>query len=588
MKFIFDNEFTEKVKELIGKPKILENLNQLFELQTGIEKFFHNYNDFTEFLNFHISGHKNIREDLGDFQTPLHLTDKICEYFLNVGVFPEVILEPTCGAGNFILSAIKIFPSLRHIYCVEIQPEYEWLFKLNILMLSLEQKINLKIEFYRDNIFTHSFSDRFLNFLKHRKKKNFLILGNPPWITNSELSLLNSRNLPSKSNLKSVKGLEAMTGSANFDIAESIILKLIQTFSFTNGILGMLCKTNVVKNIVRDMPKLKLKLSNLHSLSIDSKKEFKISADSSLLLTKLGEIAENHCTISSLYEPNKILKKFGWFEEKFVSDIDTYKEHKDIDGKSEVEWRQGVKHDAIDVMVLIQEKDGNYSNGQGDLVNIEDDLLYPFVKGSNLRDFIIRDTKLRIIITQKYLNHNNNHIEKRYPKTWNYLNFHSEKLEARKSKIYKNSKYKFSIFGIGDYSFKPFKIAIAGFYKKPIFTLLLPVYGKPIMVDDTCYQIAFDNLGNAFFTWILLNLNDTINFLSSIVFLESKRPFTKKVLMRINLMNLAEKTRYTELKDFYDKELRFHYDFSFNENDYKKYKQNFKEKLMYIPINSFF
>ena len=590
MKLIFDNQFIEKVKHLIGKHKKLEDLNQFLELQTGIKNFFYNYNDlndFKKFLNVYTYRNKNRRADLGDFQTPLDLTDKICEYFIKIGVYPEVILEPTCGGGNFIISAIKCFPSLKYIYCVEIQPFYEWLFKLNILKLSFEKNIDLKIEFYRDNIFTHRFSGRFLNLLK-KKNCSFLIIGNPPWITNTELSLLNSKNLPIKSNIKKVKGLEALTGSANFDIAESIILKIIQTFNFTRGTLGMLCKATVMKNIVRDIDNLNLKLSNLHCLNINSKKEFSIATDSGLFFANLGKVSEKYCITSSLYEPEKVIRKFGWFNKKFVSNIDIYKNYKDLDGESPLEWRQGVKHDAIDIFILTEENEGFYSNGLGNLVDIEDDLLYPFVKGSDLREYVIRDTKLKVVITQKFLNQNTNYISKQYPKTWKYLTLHSDKLDARKSKIYRNSKNKFSIFGIGDYSFKPFKIAIAGFYKKAIFALLFPVNGKPIIVDDTCYQIGFENFRDAILTWILLNLNDVKDFLSSIIFIENKRPYTKKVLMRIGLLKLLDRISFIELKDFYDKNLRFYCEYRLNEKEYEKYKHKFNKNLINTHIDSFF
>ena len=41
------------------------------------------------------------------------------------------------------------------------------------------------------------------------KKGGFdVIIGNPPWITNSELSKLSSWNLPEKYNVKKIKGLE--------------------------------------------------------------------------------------------------------------------------------------------------------------------------------------------------------------------------------------------------------------------------------------------------------------------------------------------------------------------------------------------
>ncbi len=573
-----DKEFFKKVENILTEYDNINELNNYLKRKTGILNFFKNHDDRKDFQEYmkKLNGIRKKEEDLGDFQTPLRLTEKICNYFLNIGFIPEAILEPTCGTGNFILSVIKHFPSIKYIYCVEIQPNYEWLFKLNVLKLSFQQHLNPIIEFHRDNIFTHNFSNIFLKFL-HKNKKKFLILGNPPWITNTELSNLDSNNLPDKSNIKKVKGIEAITGSSNFDITEFIISKIIQKFSFREGIIAILCKTTVIKNLVRDMDKLGLKLDDIQSLIINSKKEFNIAADSALFFAKFGSSKSNFCTVTSLYETNNIIKKFGWFKNKFVSNIDIYKKYNDLDGKSIFEWRQGVKHDAVNVMVLKLNEDGSYINGFNETIDIEDNLLYPFIKGADLRNLITKDTLNWIIIPQTSLNQDTSYIEKKYPKIWDYLNLHSEKLDGRKSKIYQN-KHKFSIFGIGEYSFKPYKIGIAGFYKSPVFSLLCPINDKPVMVDDTSYQISFNDFNTTFFTWIILNLDAVKNFLSSIVFIDSKRPFTKKVLMRIDILKLIQKLSFKKIKSFYERNLRISFKYDFNDENFQNYLESLIEK----------
>jgi len=42
----------------------------------------------------------------------------------------------------------------------------------------------------------------------------------------------------------------------------------------------------------------------------------------------------------------------------------------------------------------------------------------------------------------------------------------------------------------GSLFFKPYKVAISGLYKSSHFSLLLPVDGKPVMLDDTCYLLG--------------------------------------------------------------------------------------------------
>jgi len=119
------------------------------------------------------------------------------------------------------------------------------------------------------------------------------------------------------------------------------------------------------------------------------------------------------------------------------------------------------------------------------------------------------------------------------------LTEHQESFNARKSSIY-NNKPLFSIFGIGDYSFKPYKVAISGLYKTYHFTLILPQADKPVMLDDTCYLIGFDKIDFAVYTLILLNSDKTMQFLQSVTFSDAKRTFTKDVLMRIDLLEIAK------------------------------------------------
>jgi len=118
------------------------------------------------------------------------------------------------------------------------------------------------------------------------------------------------------------------------------------------------------------------------------------------------------------------------------------------------------------------------------------------------------------------------------------LNSYAEIFDKRKSRIFKK---RFSIFGIGDYAFKPYKIAISGFYKEPFFSLVYPINGKPVMFDDTVYYISFDSYQEAKEVWNLLNSYEVKNFLRSIAFIEGKRPYSKEVLSRIDLSHLNPK-----------------------------------------------
>ena len=148
----------------------------------------------------------NETKEFGDYQTPPEFCEIICNYLKNrLKINPDIIVEPTCGIGNFLTASLKLF-SPEHLYGIEINPS-----NLN----QIPNYPNLKL--INEDIFKYKFNIK--------ENKNFLIIGNPPWVTNTDLSKLNSKNLPVKSNFKNKTGMEALTGSSNFDIPESIFLK---------------------------------------------------------------------------------------------------------------------------------------------------------------------------------------------------------------------------------------------------------------------------------------------------------------------------------------------------------------------------
>ncbi len=109
----------------------------------------------------------------------------------------------------------------------------------------------------------------------------------------------------------------------------------------------------------------------------------------------------------------------------------------------------------------------------------------------------------------------------------------------------------FSIFGVGKYSFLPYKVAIAGMYKEPKFSLCVPVDKKPVVFDDTCYFLSFETFQEALFTNTILNSEIAINFLKSISFLDSKRPYIKENLSRIDLYNLSRKISFKQIQNIW-------------------------------------
>ena len=313
---------------------------------------------------------------------------------------------------------------------------------------------------------------------------------------------------------------------------------MLETFQKMKGHLLLLVKNSVIKNIVFDQTKNKYNIASIEKHCIDSKKEFNVSVEASLFYCKLNTKPEFDCTEFNFYNNQNPYQTFGWLNDKFVSNIDTYIHTKEIDGECPFIWRQGLKHDCSSIMELDKVNE-HYVNGLNEEVKLEDGLGYGLLKSADLKNTVIDQTRKFTIVTQRKVGQETKYIKYDYPKTYQYLTEHQSNFDARKSSIY-NNKPLFSIFGIGDYSFKPYKVAISGLYKTFHFTLILPQADKPVMLDDTCYLIGFDKLEFAVYALILLNSETTMQFLQSITFADAKRTFTKDVLMRINLLELAK------------------------------------------------
>jgi hypothetical protein len=531
--------FQKNQKSLLDLAKV----NSIIKEVSGINDFFTNQEQANELLE-KIEEQNSIvsepdRREYGDFQTNQFLAQKVVDYTLSKSNDFEFVLEPTCGKGNFLLAAIKQSKKLKKVVGVEIYQPYVWETKFKILEYFISVKENTKPEI--DIIHANAFEFSYEDLAKSTQDLKTLIVGNPPWVTNSELGSIDSKNLPQKSNFKKHSGFEAITGKGNFDIGEYISLIMLRCFDRHNGAFAFLIKNSVVKNLIYDQKQNKFRIGQTENLNIDSKKEFNVSVNACLFLTHLNCEPELTCTAFDFYTKDK-LTTFGWYKDKFVYSVQDYDESSIVDGKSTFVWRSGVKHDCSKVMEL-EQVNGHFKNALGEEINLENNLTYGLLKSSDLKEDKTNSFRKLTIITQKKIGQETKYIKDKYPLTYNYLTSHKEYFDKRKSNIYKD-KPSFSIFGIGDYSFAPYKIAISGLYKSTHFTLVSPSNSKPIMLDDTCYFIGFENLKMAEIAHYLVNSELVQKFLKSIIFSDSKRSINKDTLMRIDFARAFESTDY--------------------------------------------
>ncbi len=487
-----------------------------------------------------------VSDNLGDFQTPIEYTAKIVGFLRESGVSPDTIIEPTFGTGNFIKSSLEGFENVKNVIGVEVQESY---------VRSLREELrtlypNLRPRLIHGNIF-----DSQDKLLPPKSARDILIIGNPPWVTITHLSKLNSDNVPSKRPESSgEKGLDLLTGSSNFDIAESILTYLLETFKNHHVTIAMLCKTTVNQKLLKQAKRYRWSITNWEFLLI-SRRVFGVNVDAGLIVIRTdpsvhGDPSNYHCKIGELDLTSKermhyapiLDRDTGWIQLngrfQFVFDRELYRQYHHIDSKKSYDWRQGIKHDLSKVVVLDKLHSngemGLYQNQNGEQICLENDALLPFLKGSHVYNYG-RRPHLYILATQRSLSENPLEYLRDYPRALAYVTQHRHMFEKRKSRVYKGRPL-YSMFGVGEYSFAPYKVAIASMYGSPSFKLISPIENKPVLMDDTCYFISFDTYEDAEQVLKYLNSEEVMGFLDSIAYPLDKRKYKMKVLKRIKRM----------------------------------------------------
>jgi 16S rRNA A1518/A1519 N6-dimethyltransferase RsmA/KsgA/DIM1 with predicted DNA glycosylase/AP lyase activity len=479
--------------------------------------------------------------EFGDFQTPEILTEQIIKIITNRFKNIKCVIEPTCGIGNFLKSLALQCPSISLLYGWEINPKYVELARQNLCFSP--QKINIS----QQNFFDINWDN-----LDCKIDFPLLFFGNPPWITNTKISRLQSKNTPNKTNFQKLSGCEAILGKSNFDISEWILIQLLNYINKKPAAMAFLIKTSVARKLFSYICQHQLQVTNISIYSISAKKYFDVNVSACLFYVEGSSQKVNHyqCQIYDNLNQEYSSKNIGYQDGKLISDLNIYAQLKEFDFGCEFTWRSGIKHDCAKIMEL-KLIDNYLVNGLGEKVNISDDYLYPMYKGSELSKPNISQPNKLMIVTQKYVGEDTMKIKQTSPSTWNYLLSHADFFAQRRSSIYKKG-VNFAIFGVGDYTFSPWKIAIAGLYKELNFSLLSKVDNKPIVLDDTCYFLSFESELQGKFIYELLTSNIALDFLNSLIFKDNKRPITVSLLKRISLKNIAKRlNRLTEYEQIF-------------------------------------
>ena len=458
--------------------------------------------------------------EFGDFQTPLGLATQC----LKVLGLPENarVFEPTCGVGAFLEAAAKVAPTSER-FGVEINADYA-------AEASHWGKVTTA------NVFEFALPDA----ANWETDGPLFVVGNPPWVTAAELKRMDSENVPAKENIKKVKGLDALLGSSNFDVSEYIILKALREFSSQPFVLGMLCKTQVARNVIDYAASIALPIANAAVYRINAMRWFDAAVDACWFTIEVNRAVEPDYTVSmydDVFKPDAAsIGRFGVVDSLLVANVDKYLAVREADGESPYVWRSGLKHDASNVFELVATPQPATKAGQE--LDLEPEYVFPLLKCTDIFRGRHRDHTKWVIVPQMEFGAATNHLEMTAPKLWDYLESNAAAIDGRKSSIYRN-RPRFSVFGHGPYTFAPYKIAISGLHKQPIFRLITPLNDQPVVLDDTCYLLPFEEPTEAVVVATVLNTPQCIALIESLVFWDSKRPITKKLLSRLDINKLS-------------------------------------------------
>ena len=455
----------------------------------------------------------------GDFQTPLPLALQ-CLRVLGLPGQARV-LEPTCGAGSFLQAAATLSPGSERIG-IELQEAYA---------AEAARWGDVRV----GDIFRTSLAE-----VGWERSAPLYVVGNPPWVTSADLNRMGSANLPRKENFKGAKGIDAILGSSNFDVAEYILLKVIDECGGEPFTLGMLCKTQVARRVIEHAASAGLPLAGAALHRIDAMRWFGAGVDACWFTVRVDPDAEpdHTCAVHpDLFAPGaEEESRFGVVDGRLVADVARYHSVREADGTSPYVWRSGLKHDASSVFELVATPAP--ATKSGEVLDLEPEYVLPLLKATDIFRGRQRELTKWVIVPQQTFGAETDSLADRAPRLWAYLTAHGDALDGRRSSIYRN-RPRFSVFGHGDYTYAPYKVAISGLHKSPVFRLVAPLDGRPVVLDDTCYFLPFTDPADAERATEVLNSPRCRDLIESMVFWDSKRPITKKLLARIDLARLG-------------------------------------------------
>lgn len=452
------------------------------------------------------------RKVYGDVQTPPRLAAEISEWLAHHRAPPATVVEPTCGIGAFLEAAAEHFPKAE-LLGIDLNPRH----------LADSQERCPQAELRQGDAFAIDWPALFKTLSAPR-----LVLGNPPWSTTSVQGMHSISNRPDRSP-HPLRGYDAITGRSNFDISEWLVTRWLEALG-ENDTLLMIVKRSVARRLLRRHASSGYAFT---LIDIDAKRDFQAAVEASVFTAWRSPAPATIRHRRSFDAPAS-----SWIlaDGELVTDPDAIDAASDIVclKRSKLQWRSGVKHDCRDIFEL-RRSNGSYASAVETAIELEPDVVFPLIRASDLARG--GEPSRSILITHRSLQETPEALATSAPFAHAYLRRNHARLARRKSRVYR-ARPDYVQFGIGEYTFAPFKVAVSALHWPPRFRALAPIGGQPVILDDTSYALACENLAEAESLATLYNRREVRFALGALTDRNAKRPITKSLLQHLRAPKL--------------------------------------------------
>jgi len=185
--------------------------------------------------------------------------------------------------------------------------------------------------------------------------------------------------------------------------------------------------------------------------------------------------------------------------------------------------------------------------------SVEPNLVYPLLRGRDISRWQANPT-VHLILTQDPETRSGipeGSMKRQYPKTYAYMKRFEALLRNRSGyrKFFRPTDPFYSVYNVGSYSMAPFRVAWAGEVATSLnAAVVLPdAEGRPVLTDQTAYQVPVESLGEADFLCALLNSLPVRAFYRFVAYKHTSMKFIRQLAFPKYNEKCAEHQRLAEL-----------------------------------------